>query len=493
MLACLVVASSAAVFADLGTRSLWNDEIHSALIATTHSNFWSSVTTDGGNMALYYGLLRGMVAVFGNSVFVLRSVSAASAVATTAVVFLISRRMFGTRTAALSGAIVAVSPALVVWNQQARGYALGTFLVAASLLALMRAVDRPTTLRWCVYGLLVILSIYTLAYASMFLVSQALALMCWPRYRRVISRALAVTALATALAYVPLCLTMLRTGAAGILHLNTMSGSAARGILDELGLGRASDFFAPTALSDVTTVIAACCSVVAIAELTSRLRTRTEQATTVWLSVTLAWLVVPTVVDPIFSMTYKSIFESSFLVQSVPATAITVAFVLTNVLGNRLSWLAGPAFAVLLLVDLLPTYGVSYEEWSQASHYVATSMRPGDCITADKTELLGNIGYYLTSDAAVASLPAVVLPSRTWPQILSPTAQATPAAESYARVARACKRLWIVISRESPGQFLLVYAETTWFSRNGFPHITVKHFDPRYGFGINIALFSPGT
>jgi uncharacterized membrane protein len=62
--------------------------------------------------------------------------------------------MFGTRSAVIAASIVAVSPALVVWNQQARGYGFGTLLIALSLLALFRAIESPNRRRWCVYGLL---------------------------------------------------------------------------------------------------------------------------------------------------------------------------------------------------------------------------------------------------------------------------------------------------------------------------------------------------
>ena len=80
----------------------------------------------------------------------------------------------------IAAAIVAVSPALVVWNQQARGYGFGTLLIALSLLALFRATESPNRLWWTVYGFLVLLSIYTIAYAEMFLVAQWLAIAFGP-------------------------------------------------------------------------------------------------------------------------------------------------------------------------------------------------------------------------------------------------------------------------------------------------------------------------
>ena len=70
----VTVASVAANFFDLGSRSLWLDEIHSALLAVHHgTSLWSAITADGGNMLIYYGLLHAFVLVLhGQFVFVSR-------------------------------------------------------------------------------------------------------------------------------------------------------------------------------------------------------------------------------------------------------------------------------------------------------------------------------------------------------------------------------------------------------------------------------------
>ena len=126
-------------------------------------------------MLIYYGLLHAFVLVFGDGQFALRVPSALVGAGLTPVVFLLGRRMFGTRSAVIAAAIVAVSPALVVWNQQARGYGFGTLLIALSLLAFFRATESPNRLWWTVYGFLVLLSIYTIAYAAMFLVGAVVS------------------------------------------------------------------------------------------------------------------------------------------------------------------------------------------------------------------------------------------------------------------------------------------------------------------------------
>ena len=140
----LTAVSAVLNLTDLATRSLWNDEIHSALIAFHHgTSLWSAITADGGNMMLYYLLLHCVVELFGGGQLALRVLSALAGVGLTPAVFFLGRRMFGPRTATIATAIVAVSPALAVWNQQARGYSLGTLLAVLSLLALLRALECP--------------------------------------------------------------------------------------------------------------------------------------------------------------------------------------------------------------------------------------------------------------------------------------------------------------------------------------------------------------
>ena len=63
----------------------------------------------------------------------------------------------------------------------------------------------------------------------------------------------------------------------------------------------------------------------------------------------LSWLLVPLLCDPVFSLAHSSIFNSSFLLQSVPAGALVVAFVLGDLLPKGLSQVFAIGFISLLL------------------------------------------------------------------------------------------------------------------------------------------------
>ncbi len=485
----LTAASAVVNLVDLASRSLWNDELHSALIAVHHGiSLWSAITADGGNMMLYYLLLHCFVALFGGGQLALRVPSALAGVGLTPVIFLLARRMFGSQTAAIATAIVAVSPALVLWNQQARGYALGTLLITLSLLALLRAFEFPRQRRWCLYGVLLVLSIYTLAYAALFVVAQWLALAFWPRARRQAKPMLTVAGVAT-LAYMPLIALTLRTGAAGILAANAPpSTTEGVHILEELTSGAAPDLFAVTLLSGIVTVIGLLCFVAAGAELLSRVRRAPGELETVCLGIALSWLFVPLLLDTIFSLAYRSIFNSSFLLQSVPAGAMVIAFVFAKLLPKGLSLAFTITVVTLLVAALVPTYGISYEQWSQASREIRNASRPGDCLMVNRPGVASNLAYYFSLDGGASAAPQLVLPALTWSEALDPTFSESASGGSPATVASFCKRLWIVINRVSPAQVMHLDVELSRLRQHGYKLKTVSRFIAYSGFYINVAV-----
>ncbi|MGO9560146.1 MAG: glycosyltransferase family 39 protein [Acidimicrobiales bacterium] len=485
----LSAVSAAACLVDLGSRSLWNDELHSALIAVHHgTSLWAAVTVDGGNMVLYYLVLHVFVAIFGSSQFALRLPSALAGASLTPVVFFLSRRMFGSRTAIIAAAIVAVSPPLVIWDQQARGYCLGTLLIASSLLAFFRALERPTTLRWCVYGLLAVLSVYTLVYAALFLVAQLLPLCFWPAARRQ-ARAMSAVVGVVVLAYVPLVVAMLRGTAADVLGGNgppTAAGTLQ--FFQELASGRAPELAPVTLLVSIVTVIGLLCWVLAGTELVSRIRRGSGEFETFCLGVALCWLLLPLPLDAIFSVTYRSLFEPAYLLQCVPAGAMVVAFVIAKLLPKLASSAVAVALVALLVAALVPTYGVSYEEWATVTRYIRTAYGLGDCLGANKAESASNLAYYF--DSAIGPTPRLVIPAMTWSESLDPARPPAAASSRVATAASTCRRVWFVINRETTSQFFIVDGDIAWFRRHGLTHLTASHFQSSYGNDINVLLLS---
>nr|MDT0657791.1 glycosyltransferase family 39 protein [Micromonospora sp. DSM 115978] len=105
-----------------------------------------------GVAGAYYLLMHGWIALFGDSVAVLRLPAALAMAGTAGLTVRLGTRLFDTRTGLLAGLLFALAPSTSRYGQEARPYALATLFAVLATLALVRALDRPTTRRWLDYA-----------------------------------------------------------------------------------------------------------------------------------------------------------------------------------------------------------------------------------------------------------------------------------------------------------------------------------------------------
>ena len=132
----------------LGSPSFWVDETFTA--RAVHYSPTEYVNEYHG---VYYMLLKPWVAVAGSSEWALRFPSVVGTMLACGLLVLLGRRLLDRRAALAAGLLLAVSPFMIQWSQQARGY---TFAVAAAVLAtllLLRAFERGSRWSWALYGL----------------------------------------------------------------------------------------------------------------------------------------------------------------------------------------------------------------------------------------------------------------------------------------------------------------------------------------------------
>jgi hypothetical protein len=141
--------------------------------------------------------------------------------------------------------------------------------------------------------------------------------------------------------------------------------------------------------------------------------------------------------------------------------------------------------AVLLVLSVVPTYGVSHEHWQQVVGYVTRAARPNDCITFNKVSLTSDVAYYLSRQAGAGGFPREVLPSVTWSSALTEKPIEGPP-QDFQAVRATCDRLWIVLDRPGPGDLVSVDAEVRWFGEHGLSNLSVSKFS-----GINVVLLRP--
>ena len=123
---------------------------------------------------LFY-LLERLVATLSTSPAALRLVTVLAGTAAIPIMAALGRRVAGDNGGTWAAVIGALAPALVGSSLDARMYILATTLVLASTCACLRALDRPTVLRWALYLALSILAVYTVYFALFALLGQIMA------------------------------------------------------------------------------------------------------------------------------------------------------------------------------------------------------------------------------------------------------------------------------------------------------------------------------
>ena len=126
----------------------------------------AAVPDSEGSPPLYYVLAWVWSEVFGTSEWGVRSFTVLVGVATIPVVFLIGRRLGGVRAGLVLALLAAVSPQLVWHAQDARSYALVVLLSACSVLAFLRAAERPAAGRLAVWAAVSALAMATHYFAG---------------------------------------------------------------------------------------------------------------------------------------------------------------------------------------------------------------------------------------------------------------------------------------------------------------------------------------
>lgn len=123
---------------------------------------------------LYYLLARLWVQWFGNSVAVLRSVSALLSLLVFPSLWWLCRELFDSWLPGwIAIAIIAVSPFHLLYAQEAREYSFWTATILLSSAALLRALRLKSKLSWIIYAATVVLGLYTYLFSLFVVIAHA--------------------------------------------------------------------------------------------------------------------------------------------------------------------------------------------------------------------------------------------------------------------------------------------------------------------------------
>src|SRR5579863_9083494 len=155
----------------LGYQPLWRDEAFTALAVQRPLGSMIDVVRHDSAPPLFY-LLERLIATASTSPAALRLLPVLAGVAAIPIIAALGRRVAGDAGGIWAAVIGAVAPALMVSSLDARMYVLATTLVLASTLCLLRALDRPSVLRWALYAAFSLLAVYTVYFALFAVLAQ---------------------------------------------------------------------------------------------------------------------------------------------------------------------------------------------------------------------------------------------------------------------------------------------------------------------------------
>ena len=152
------------IIASIGNMSRWSvwfDEAYGIYITRFSYAELTALTAKDVHPPLYYWLLKSWQGIFGDSEIAIRSLSLVGMLIAIIFVYLIVKKLFGTRTATWSLVLMSATPLLVRYSEEARMYGVASAIVAAASYVLILAIDKPSRKKWFVYGTLLALGMWT--------------------------------------------------------------------------------------------------------------------------------------------------------------------------------------------------------------------------------------------------------------------------------------------------------------------------------------------
>lgn len=354
----------------LGHKSFWIDEIASVVIAQKPSSaFWHFLWHDEGNMALYYVLLRPWLH-FGSSEGMVRLLSVIPSVLTLPVLYLLSKRLVGRRTAMLAAALFALNPCAIACSQEARAYSFLLLAVVISTYSFVRLIEDPSYRYAAAYGIIAGITCYFHYFGVLVPAAHAVSLMAMPRGKR-LWKPYSVSALILVVLAIPV-LWMIH--AQDIGHLSWVQPTS---LLEAYHLGV---FFAADGGKAVGAVLLAL-DLVLIGFFLARLRA-VWQARDGDLQRWRYSLVASSFFSPIVIVLIVSIvrpaFYHRFLIICLPSWVMMIAVGVLQIRYRRLRISAVACVCILSLVSSVILYKRVIEDWRGVARYLIAEGHPED-------------------------------------------------------------------------------------------------------------------
>jgi mannosyltransferase len=219
----LVLLAAVLRLPTLSQQSFWLDEAYTVrLVRSSLGAMLRALPHSESTPPVYYVLAWAWTRIFGHSEAGLRSLSALAGIATVAVAYAVARRLAGRLAGLLAGTLIALSPFMVWFSQEARAYALATLFATITVWCLVGFLDTGRTgwlWGWALSAALGLATHYFVA----FVIAPEFVWLLWREHRRDRRVAAALLAVvAVGLALIPLALAQRGTGHADYIAASNL-------------------------------------------------------------------------------------------------------------------------------------------------------------------------------------------------------------------------------------------------------------------------------
>jgi mannosyltransferase len=394
----------------LAEQSFWLDEGYTVrLVRMSFGGMLHTIPQTESTPPLYYVLAWVWTHVFGVSEFGLRSLSALAGIATVPVAYAAARRLAGSRAGAICGLLLAVSPLMAWFSQEARAYALATLLSAVTVLCVVGWLleRRP---RWLAgWALTAALGLLT-HYFVVFIVAPELVVLWWHGRTRPDRRLAAATGLVVVVgaALIPLALAQRGTGHADYIAQGSLQTRILQ-VPKQLLVGYASPGQVAAAVAATVLVL-----VGAVWPLFRNRAARRRAA--IPLAIGIAGVLVPV----LLALVGVDFLDTRNLLPALPplAIAVSVGFAASvpPVPPRAVAVvLAAVLLVVVIRVDLDPVY--QRDNWRGAAHAVGSSVAARAMVVTPGSGLTPLQAYLprlspLVAPVAVRELDVLAIPQQ---------------------------------------------------------------------------------
>jgi mannosyltransferase len=367
-LAGVIALAAGLAWVAIGEKGFWLDEALSVQRASAAwPALWRDITGTQANMALYYVLLHGWIAL-GDSEVIVRTLSALFAVAAVPAVYRLTSVTFGGRTALTASLLLALNSFFISYAQEARGYSLAILIATLSTLCFVTAMERPSRGRWLAHALVSGLALYAHFFCALVILAQAASLV-FARRGQIPWRGLLGSGAAIVVAALPL---------AWFVAFHDV------GQIDWVPAPRAIDLYLLFAtFAGGGWALPVLCGLAILGGAIFAMRDRIDAADPRqrWrVALLLCWLIVPAVVAYAASAV-KPVFQPRFLIVSVPPFVMLAALGLTRLRQRAVFASAVALVAVLSFNSVRAWYDEPDKQWWRAAaQHVASRAEDGDAI-----------------------------------------------------------------------------------------------------------------